>query len=660
MAVANCPSCGGSIEFSIGSSIVVICDHCRSVVTRTDRALEDLGKVAALVDTGSPFRRDLTGKFDGAGFRLAGRTQMEHSSGGIWDEWYAAFDDGRWGWIAEAQGRFYITFVTAEANLPSFEDIEVGGNVGDLVVAELGSARVVGGEGEIPWRVVPGTTYNYADLSGPSGKFATIDYSDENPTLFTGVQTTLDGLGIHVDPSQISKARVSIEKLSCGNCGGPLTLVAPDRSERIICPNCGGVHDVSSGNLHFLNALKLHGPKPSIALGAKGTIGGVAYVVAGFMRRSVTFDQKYEWGEYLLFNQEQGFRWLVESDDHWSIVWPIPAGDVVDRMRGKVQRPAKTLGFEGRLYRIFQVAEATVESVIGEFYWKVAVGEKVQAVDYISPPLAISKEIASVAGHDSGRKKKKSSEVNFSQSRYMRVDEVEKAFGIEGLPRPSTVGMQQPTPAKPIFPLWRAFVGALIVIAILIALRGPHREVFAESLNFSALDQPAAADGDWSAATAGSGTPGPTRVIFTKPFQLTGGHNLLIDASAGVENNWVYVSGDLVNEQSGLVEAFELPIEYYHGVDGGESWSEGGQSVSRVVSSLPVGSYVMRLEGQWAENSTPPLVNIRAREGVFLWSHLFLALVALTLLALLAGYHGHAFESARWEQSSYTPDGSKR
>jgi hypothetical protein len=63
VAVANCPACGGPIEFTIGSSIVVVCDHCRSVVARTDRALEDLGKVAALVDTGSPLRRDLPGKF---------------------------------------------------------------------------------------------------------------------------------------------------------------------------------------------------------------------------------------------------------------------------------------------------------------------------------------------------------------------------------------------------------------------------------------------------------------------------------------------------------------------------------------------------------------------------------------------------------------------
>src|SRR3712207_7969344 len=56
VTVANCPSCGAPVEFAIGSSAVVVCSHCRSIVARTDRGVEDLGKAAALIDTGSPFR----------------------------------------------------------------------------------------------------------------------------------------------------------------------------------------------------------------------------------------------------------------------------------------------------------------------------------------------------------------------------------------------------------------------------------------------------------------------------------------------------------------------------------------------------------------------------------------------------------------------------
>ena len=689
MAVANCPACGGPIEFSIGSSIVVICDHCHSVVARTDRALEDLGKVAALIDTGSPLRRDLPGKFQGTGFRVVGRTQMKHAAGGLWDEWYAAFDDGRWGWIAEAQGRFYLTFATPTPGLPSSTQIEVGGTLGDLVVSEVGSATVVGGEGEIPWRVVPGESFDYVDLSGPAGRFGSIDYSDEDkPALFTGSQTTLKELGIVADPAltspgagatQMAKPRVSVEKLSCANCGGPLTLVAPDRSERIICPNCGGIHDVSFGNLQFLKTLKLHGPKPKIDLGKKGTIDGVEYVVAGFMRRSVTFDQRYVWSEYLLFERDQGFRWLVESDDHWSFVWPIAAGDVVDGTRG-TEGVAKTLVANNQTFKIFQVAMAKVEKVIGEFYWKVEVGETVRTFDYVAPPLAMSKEISStVAAEGPDGRKKKSTEVNYSLSRYLQVDEVEEAFHLAGMRRPTSVGMQQPFIGADIFPVWLTLMGALMIISLVIGFRGPHSDAFSEWIDFSAPAETASttptaatstaststATSDWSStstSTASAAAPKPenSRVIFTKPFTLSGGRNLRIEGSSEVENSWISVSGDLFNEQTGLVEPFDLPIEYYHGVDGGESWSEGSKSVSTVLSSLPAGSYVMRLEGQWPEKTTPGKVEIRAREGAFLWSHFFLAFWAITIPALFAGYRGVTFENARWQEASYTTAGTER
>src|SRR5262249_28080103 len=50
---ANCPACGGTVEFKVSSSLVTICPYCRSVVARGDRKLEDLGKVADLVQTDS-------------------------------------------------------------------------------------------------------------------------------------------------------------------------------------------------------------------------------------------------------------------------------------------------------------------------------------------------------------------------------------------------------------------------------------------------------------------------------------------------------------------------------------------------------------------------------------------------------------------------------
>ena len=86
----SCPGCGAPIVFNIGSAVVAICEHCSSAVARGDRDPEDLGKVAALVETQSPLALGLRGSYAGVGFELVGRAQLEHAAGGIWDEWYAA------------------------------------------------------------------------------------------------------------------------------------------------------------------------------------------------------------------------------------------------------------------------------------------------------------------------------------------------------------------------------------------------------------------------------------------------------------------------------------------------------------------------------------------------------------------------------------------
>src|SRR5439155_26157227 len=154
----SCPACAGPITFKIGSSLVAVCPYCRSVVARGDRKLEDLGKVAELVDTGSVLAVGLKGRYEGVPFELTGRAQLGHPAGGSWDEWYASFADGRWGWLAEAQGRFYLTFERhAPADLPAFDALALGqkvkvGKGPALRVAEKNTARPGGAQGQLPYR----------------------------------------------------------------------------------------------------------------------------------------------------------------------------------------------------------------------------------------------------------------------------------------------------------------------------------------------------------------------------------------------------------------------------------------------------------------------------------------------------------------------------
>ena len=83
---ANCPACGAEVTFKQGSSVVVVCEYCNSVVARTDRGLEDLGRVAEVAESGSPLEVGLRGVYRGVAFELTGRAQLGHAAGGMWDE----------------------------------------------------------------------------------------------------------------------------------------------------------------------------------------------------------------------------------------------------------------------------------------------------------------------------------------------------------------------------------------------------------------------------------------------------------------------------------------------------------------------------------------------------------------------------------------------
>ena len=631
MTTANCPSCGAQVTFAIGSSAVVICDTCRSVVARTDRGIETYGKVADLIDTGSPLQVGATGRIERMPFRVTGRTQLRHQAGGVWDEWYAALDDGRWAWIAEAQGRFYVTFPTNVA-VPPYESLTLGAPlIEGLVVAEFGEAELLSAEGELPWKPAPGYTYRYADLTGPGNAFATIDYSEAPPLVFQGTETTLQALGV-TNVGRAS-ARPKLTTLNCPNCAGALNLVAPDQAERIWCPYCGSGLDVTEGKLRYFDRLKKKKVAPLIPLGSKGTIEDSEYVVAGFMQRAVTFDRDYFWTEYLLYNAERGYRWLVLSDGHWSFVTPLRPGEVADY---NPTGAAGSVSYGGRSYRLFQNATARVTYVVGEFYWRVAVGEKVDTADYIRPPFGISKEITTSGA----------SEIAYSHARYMQPKEVAKAFGVENLPRPEGIGPMQPNPGPNLGIPWLLMLALLIGTAIFLGATLPNRVVHDRTYELSSAAVP-------------ENAPENARVLFSAPFELTGEHNVQIraEAASALVNTWVHLGVDLVDERSGTLQSFEVPLQYYSGVEDGESWSEGKTRDNTFLSRPGKGPHVLRVEAQWEPGKPPPQVRLTVREGVFRGVYFLLALIAISILPVLAMIRKVSFESRRWQDSAHSPFG---
>ncbi len=625
---ANCPSCAAPIEFKNGSTIVLVCPFCRSAISRTDKRLEDLGKIADIAESESPLKLGLKGAFKGNQFELTGRAQLKHDLGGFWDEWYATFANGWVGWLAEAQGKFYLTFyqpLKKEVRLPSFEAIQPGQTISEIpgktsfVVQEKGTATAVAASGEIPYKLTPNERNDYADLAGKGGAFATIDYSANPPWAFVGQEASLADLGLSdAKPATREARRVAVGAMQCPNCGGSLELNAPDRTERVTCPFCNSLLDVNRGNLKFLHTLaKIENPFV-LPIGAEGTLTGDGKMkIIGAMVRSVTIEgTQYFWHEYLLYNPSVGFRWLVHSDNHWNFVEPINAAEVTTF--------GKTAAYNGTTFKIFQDAPARVEMVKGEFYWRVETGEQVRAVDFVAPPLMLSQEITP-------------NEINWSAGTYQTNADIEKAFNVSNLPKPWSIAPNQPFTGG--FYIKAGFAMLLMLCAVAI-LMIPLGGFGSTPLNEQIVLQPTA-----NAQTA--------QTVFSQPFELKGNRNVKISASAPVSNSWADLDVDLVNEQNEEIESVNVPIEFYSGVEDGESWSEGGPSQDATVSSLPAGKYTLRVEGTWENFNQPLSVNLKVEQNVTRGVNFCLAFFVLAILPVLALFRKFTFESKRWSESMF-------
>jgi hypothetical protein len=246
-------------------------------------------------------------------------------------------------------------------------------------------------------------------------------------------------------------------------------------------------------------------------------------------------------------------------------------------------------------------------------------------------------------------------EVNYSHVRYLPFRDVERAFGVS-LPVPNSIGWYQPNPYSTKFAtLWLMFAGALVVLAFAIFVIRHGLVVYNENITFGhAPETTGTAQPQWGAGSD------PTRVVFTKPFTLAGGRNVRVEGFSNVNNAWVHVGCDLINQQGAIVDSFVLPIEYYSGYDGGEHWTEGGHVGKAYLSALPAGSYTMRLEGDWDKSISYPSVLVTVDEGVFRWSHFWIALALLTIPPVFALYRYNVFETQRWADSMFTRMGLPR
>jgi hypothetical protein len=186
----NCPSCAAKITFHSSISVYLACAFCGTTVVRHDLDLEIMGKVAILDESWSPIQIGVTGTYFDLRFSVIGRLRRKWADGS-WNEWFLLFSDGTDGWLADAQGFYFVSrpvandavqFERAKKPLDSDDpkDLEVGHNVIidgiDYKVVDRKEATVTFCEGELPFPAPIGTSSLTIDLGTSTNNFATLEF----------------------------------------------------------------------------------------------------------------------------------------------------------------------------------------------------------------------------------------------------------------------------------------------------------------------------------------------------------------------------------------------------------------------------------------------------------------------------------------------------
>ena len=633
---ATCPSCGAPVVFRSASSVFAVCEYCSSTLVRHDLVLEDIGKMAALVEDRSPLQLGSEGSYKGVHFALIGRIQLKYSQG-YWNEWHLLFDDARTGWLSEAGGEYVLTFAQAVMEpIPAYEELQIGQRfvLSSQVwtVSNLERAECVAGEGELPFTVGAGYPLLAADLRSAS-QFATLDYSETPPLLFLGEAVDIRKLqlsGLRADLA-VTEKTVNAQVFRCPSCAAPLQARSAD-IVAVACASCGAVVDASDANHRLLSQALKHNDEtwePRLPLGSKGKLDDQPYEVIGFLvKRSKVDGIAYDWREYLLAGELGTYRWLTEYDNHWNVVEVLaqpPAG-------AGAQEIAE-VRWSGESFRHFASSpNAEVVYVLGEFTWRVQRGERNRVVDYVAPPLLLSRE-------------SNASELSWSLGRYVEPAVIASAFRPpRALPAPVGVYANQTNPwletHRRVCRLFWKLALLAVVLQLWFWLFSGGQSLLRESFEFTPQSL--------------------AETRQTSEFSVSGKpRKLAVRNTTSVDNSWLGLDLLLVNKATGQAWPAAREIAYYHGYDDGYWW-EGNNADEVVFLNVPPGTYYLTVD---AELPTERPGQVRTQLEVAVasagWSNFILVMVFLTAFPIFTRMRQSAFEVQRWAESDHAPESSE-
>lgn len=404
-----------------------------------------------------------------------------------------------------------------------------------------------------------------------------------------------------------------VKAFNCRNCGGQIELLAPGQTLSAACKHCGAIADLTDENFNLLSRIsQRRAYNPVFEIGSTAEFEGKKWKLIGFMVRKVV-DYEYYWNEYLLFNPQYGFRFLVDNYGHWS--WVKMVTNVDSR---KINR--QSIWYERRRYSAYTEGKASIAYALGEFFWQVKKDDIANTKDLISPPYMISAEV-----EDEG--------IVWSKGGYLEPEAVAAAFGKpdQVMPEKVSVGANQPNHFRKRFwqmvPIWLIAVVAIVGLNTFFNSRAKESPIMQWELPYPLEND-----------------------SVSRPFELEGPvENVRIILSPSrFENAWLEGYGTLHRLDTNVSYTFAMPMEYYYGVTTEGYWTEGSKVTGFVIEGIPSGRYELLLSSSASKSGT---VKISMQRGIPSNENMTILLILISILPAYFFIRARIFEKKRQENA---------
>lgn len=422
----------------------------------------------------------------------------------------------------------------------------------------------------------------------------------------------------------------SSRAVTCPNCGGTVEIRAAGYTVSVACQYCGSMLDVANPDVALIERHNQAVADLAIPLGSRGHVKGHDYQMVGTVRRSIEGEG---WNEYLLFNPYIGYRWLVQDEDGWSFGTMLTS--LPQLSGGSASYAGVNFQHDGDIW------DAVVDRVVGEFYWRVKVGDHAALANYESGGASLScetvaDEVSWTVSEPIGRGEMRGFGKSDASATGGAGDTGQSAFA-DG-PQGDIVA------AAPDGPMARAWfyskigagaLAAMILVMILFAFGGNSAQGFSYNLSMDA----------------------PATTVNFGPLEFSGSQRVSITTtSPGIDNAWIDTDITLVNRATQEVINTTGVVERYSGYDSDGSWTEGSESGSTRIAAVPAGTYDLVIEAsahnyQSSSNygRTIAVTTDVSSGGVF-FSNLVLALILLMIPPIFLFWRG--IKSQKWTSSN--------